>query len=89
MKVVLSIIFLVLVAFPVGSLADDEKPNCKITTHTLFTSGKKHLDIEEVHAYSRDECKYKAQVRKLSNIDDEDVQKVKVFFAYRDLAILR
>ena len=70
------------------SLWADENPvNCKISVHTLYFDGTKRVDIEEIRTYSREDCKAQAQNRKITS--NEDIESIKVFFAYRDLASLR
>ena len=65
-----------------------EKPNCKLSIHTKFKDGRKKLHILETHTYSRVDCRHEARLRKLSSQSDDEVDDVKVFFAFRGPAII-
>lgn len=61
-----------------GAFADAK--NCKLTIRQLRANGTKNVDIEEVHAESREDCKRQAKEREKL---DEDGVKVNVIFSYR------
>jgi hypothetical protein len=60
---------------------DEEIKNCKLTIRTTFKSGKKKLDIEEVHAATREECKLIAKERE--QIKDEEIEKIRATYGFR------
>jgi hypothetical protein len=57
--------------------------NCKLVTHTSFSSGKHRVEVTEVHASSRENCRKVARSRELSS-HDESILKIKVFFSWRE-----
>ena len=86
---ILLFLFTFLVNFvAVPTLSAKDRPNCKLSIHTKFKSGKKKLDILETYAYSRDECKLEARMRKLDSLENDEIEQVKVFFAFRGPAII-
>ena len=59
---------------------DEGKPNCKLTTQTLFKDGKKKLEIDEIYTPSRQVCSAEAETRRLTiSEEDEEVGKKVVF----------
>lgn len=54
---------------------------CKMTVRTTLKDGNKKLQIEEVPAESREQCKLIAKDRE-SKISDE-IDKIKVSYGYR------
>jgi hypothetical protein len=75
MKTILALSF---VLASVGAFADNK--NCKLTIRQLHADGKKNVDVEEVHAISREDCKRQAKERE--KLDDDGV-KVSVIFSFR------
>jgi hypothetical protein len=61
--------------------------NCRLIVQTHFKNGKKKVSVEETGAASHADCKMAAQQRELDS-GDEDIQRVKVVFGYRELSIL-
>jgi hypothetical protein len=61
--------------------AYSETSKCRLTVRTTFKSGKKKIDVMEVEASSREECKQIAKEKELVN--DEEIEKIKVSFGYR------
>ena len=59
----------------------DEKPNCKLVTHTKFKSGKKTLDVDEIRTPSWLACKEEAVSRELTT--DDEIAVIKVVYGYR------
>lgn len=74
-------IFSVFSATAVAAESNDGPKNCKITVRTKFKSGKKKLDIEEVHAATREECKLMAKDRERTS--DEEVEKITASYGFR------
>jgi hypothetical protein len=72
-----------------GLAHEGGKDNCRVTLQTYFKDGKRKVDVTEVHTDSHDECKGEAMRRKISSESEgeEEVYRVNVIFAYRDLAI--
>lgn len=75
-----------------GPLAAHEggKDNCRVTLQTYYKDGKRKVEVTEVHVDSHTQCKDEATRRKLSSegSDDEDISRVNVIFAYRDIAVV-
>jgi hypothetical protein len=84
---------IVLATFALASLGiahEGGKENCRVTLQSYFKDGKRKVDVTEVHVDSHNECKSEAQRRKLAfeNGDGDEIYRVNVVFAYRDLAIV-
>lgn len=68
---------------------DGGKDNCRVTLQTYFLDGKRTVEVSEVHVDTHGQCKAEAQRRRIASekIENEEIIKVNVIFAYRDLAI--
>jgi len=56
------------------------KPNCKLTVRIFKKDGSRKLNIEKVHASSKEDCKSKANSRKLTS--DDDIDKIQVSYGW-------
>lgn len=63
-------------------LAGQGEPNCKLSIQVLNERGKKRLDITEIYAIDREDCKYAAYLRRKEELDRDAIVSVKVFFAF-------
>ncbi len=84
------IFFLAFFALATTGIAHEGgKENCRVTLQTFFKDGKRKVDVTEIHVDSHFECKGEAMKRKISSESegDEELYRVNVIFAYRDLAI--
>lgn len=64
--------------------ADEGALNCKLVVHTYLKNGNKKLDVDEIHAPSRQVCQAEAQIRKVvSEEAPEDIASIKVTFGWR------
>lgn len=59
-----------------------ERPNCKLVVHVWKREGGRKIEVLELHAESRDECKFQAKSREVSSEYESDA-KVKVTFGWR------
>lgn len=59
-----------------------EKPNCKLVVHVWKREGGRKLEVLEMHAESREDCKFQARNRELSSEYEVDA-KVKVTYGWR------
>lgn len=76
MKTLLALSFVLASA---GAFADSK--NCKLTIRQLHANGKKNVEVEEVHASSREDCKRQAKERE--TLADDGV-KVSVIFSWHE-----
>lgn len=65
------------------ALADDENPNCKLTTRSTKKSGKVEVKVEEVYAATRGECEAKSR-ELMVNPDPEEYASVRTTYAFRN-----
>ena len=73
----------ILIAFAASTFADEGKLNCRLAVRTKMKSGKKKMEMLEVSATGRDDCKQQARQRETAPHDD-DVEFVKVTFSFRN-----
>lgn len=66
----------------------EEKGTCRVHIHEIFNSGKKKVNVSDVASYSRGECKSEALLRKLASESKDDIKEVKVYFSFREPAIV-
>jgi hypothetical protein len=66
----------------------DVKGSCRVHIHEIFESGKKNVKFNEVDSYSRGECKSEAMLRKISSEAKEDIKQVRVYFSFREPAVI-
>jgi hypothetical protein len=70
-----------------------QKGTCRIHIQETIKKGenkvKKNVDVSDVELYSRADCKSEALMRKISSESKEDVVQVKVYFSFREPAIVR
>ena len=85
MKTVIRVVFGVLIlGFAIVSSAGDEPAkNCKLTIRTTKTGGKTKVEIREVAAISRDDCKQQAKALE-TNPDPESIEKIRVSYGFRE-----
>ena len=76
------IVFLIITQLSPTASADEPKPNCKLTIRTFMKDGGAKVDIKEVHANSKAECKQLAALEQKT--DDEDVSKITVATSFRN-----
>ncbi len=69
-----------LLTFSVGAFSNNK--NCKLSMHTLSTSGKKRVEIVEVAATSREDCKRLAKEREVIK-EGDDITNIRVVFSWR------
>jgi hypothetical protein len=60
------------------------KKNCKLTIRTLTREGKAKIEVVEIHASSREECKFQAKEKEAIK-DDEEIANVRVSYSWREL----
>jgi hypothetical protein len=65
-----------------AAYADSEKLNCKLTIRETRADGSKKVDITEVHAMDREDCKAKAKAKEL---DAAEGDHRKVSFGWKEL----
>ncbi len=76
------LVLLMVVSFSVVARADDDKPNCKLTIRVYKKDGSRKLNVEMVHASSKQDCKEQANSRKLTS--DAEVDKIQVSYGWQE-----
>lgn len=66
----------------------EDKGVCRVHIQETFNDGKKKLNVADIASYSRGECKSEALLRKIASEAKEDIKEVKVYFSYREPAIV-
>jgi hypothetical protein len=61
-----------------------DSANCRLAVRTTFKSGKKKIEVLEVPAKSREDCRRQARARETAS-SKGDIQSIQVSFGWREL----
>ena len=76
------LMFSFLMAFQSAVAADQPKPNCKLVVRKTLKTGAKKVEILEVVALSREDCKKQAKDLQ-KNDDPQNIEKITVSTGWR------